>query len=531
MNQARLARQRAGKSTRSTARGRSSHQQAAYKRSQHQKEGNHLIIHRKRWYRYYYNDDDRQAGLLSEYQEETIKQGLLVQCTPNGDHLYSYFPNILSFLQYEAHFSLENRGFFETVLATVKQKPRFDLDVKVSENKAIFDSIPDKSVDHIMEDLITYLVWGIIQVLADVNVKLDLSTDILMFTSHGEDKRSFHIVIDNYCHEDFEEAKHFYKLVMRKLSEAQMPAIFIPWIDHSVYSKLQQFRMEGSQKYKSGRIKQLKPEWTYGSVDPVTIVTDLSKHLASIKSLKKEDQEILHFPQAQERYAGFSASLLTNTGYCETLPSFIPLSDRMETPMGCLTIHDDMAKQAIELLAEKMGTQVGASDFPFALKKISSGGIIVLKRLFSSHCQICDREHEAENPFMYIIKDMVFFNCRRNMENRSIKVGEFVNIEEEIAKGPTDEELRSMDFVIPTVGKDGKSISSSDKSTKKEYEPDRSPEISTCLAELKRIAIGDIDLGRSRKGKLIDPMSKHKHIRAENDIDISIFKTESWSVS
>jgi hypothetical protein len=87
------------------------------------------------------------------------------------------------------------------------------------------------------------------------------------------------------------------------------------------------------------------------------------------------------------------------------------------------------AKQAIELFAENMRTKVGAANFPFALKSISSDGIIMLKRLSSANCPICDRAHKSDSPFMYIIKNTVFFNCRRNSENRSIKVGDLMNIE------------------------------------------------------------------------------------------------------
>lgn len=487
----------------------------------YQKEKNHLIIHYKRWYRFYYNDDDRKAGLLSEYEEDTIKEGLLVQCTPNGEHLFAYFPNILSFLQYESNFKPEDRGFFETVLADVKQKPRFDLDVKLSEHRELFDSIPDKTVDQIMDDLIAYLIWGILQVMAEVDIQLDLSKDVLIFTSHGEDKRSFHVVIDNYCHEDCGEAKRFYKRVMKKLAEINMPHFFAQWIDHAVYSKLQQFRMEGSQKYKSGRIKRLKSEWIYGSTDPITVVTDLSAHRASIEELSADDKEILYFPQAQDRFTTFRASLLTNTGYCIVLPSF-QTDDDIDKPIGCLAIHDDMAHQAVEMLAEWMGTQVGSPNFPFAFNKLLSNGIIVLKRLFSSHCSVCGRPHDGDNPFMYIIHNRVFFNCRRHIDNKSIKVGNMVDVEEEIRTGPTDEELRSMVFTIPTVDRHGRVIESGETvgTVDKNQSVKDAPAKSGDIFELSQIASGVVQLGRVKKGS----NDKHRHIRREGGtVDLSAF--------
>ena len=91
--------------------------------------------------------------------------------------------------------------------------------------------------------------------LNDFNVIIDISTDILIFTSHNENKKSYHIIIDHYYHMNNLEAKAFYNEIISKISPN-----FTKFIDHSVYSSIQQYRIVGSQKVNSNRPKIIKLE-------------------------------------------------------------------------------------------------------------------------------------------------------------------------------------------------------------------------------------------------------------------------------
>jgi hypothetical protein len=317
-----------------------------------------------------------------------------------------------------------------------------------------------------MVDMITYLVWAIQESLQQMDQPLNLEKDILLFSSHGENKRSYHLVVNNYCHSDCDEANRFYRVVINK-----MPEFFRRWIDHTVYKSLQQFRMEGSQKVGSGRIKRLIPTWIYGYQ---YITTNLDFHVTAIDQLNDDDKRVIWADQSKARYATLHAAILTNTYYCTVLPDFaalLPLEDTKLPAEYNGGVTDDRALAAIQILAEGMGCSMYSSKFPFRFSKVVAGGLIILKRNLPSYCDVCERRHENENPFIYIVKGNVFFDCRRHPDGLRKKVGYIpeeddtlissASQEEASASDPSPEELSTMTFTVPTVDFEGRVISSS----------------------------------------------------------------------
>lgn len=444
-----------------------------YKPHQSTKKSPYYELKGRRWYYYYLSQKDKSGkinkspnnrpkiGLLDEYDENAIKEGVLVQFTPPHLHLFSYFHTIIDFMQYEANFKLEDRGFFETVLGQCKQKPHFDLDVNLIEHATVLAEVKDKNTDQIMDDMITYLVCSIQQAFNEMNLVLNLERDILLFSSHGEKKRSYHLVVNNYCHRTCDEADRFYKVIVRK-----MPPLFHRWVDHSVYKSIQQFRMEGSQKVGSGRIKQIMTKWSYGGK---IVKTDLNTHWQMINQLNENQKKIIWANEAKLRYSILNAALLMNTSYCKVLPDFIVLlpAEEIKLPSEYSNgVDDNRALAAVELLAESMGLSLYSQNFPFQFKKVVAGGLIVLKRNQASYCKACERIHDNENPFMYIIGGNVYFDCRRHPENKRTKVGYVPGDDEEIKDDtPSPDELDKMNFTIPTVNSFGKVLSNTSSSS------------------------------------------------------------------
>lgn len=439
----------------------------------------YYILKNKRWYYYYlnqkndnYKKTDRKIGLLDEYDETTMENGLVIQLTTSQSQysklrLFSYFSSIVDFMRYESEFNIRDRGFFETTLGQYKQKPRFDLDIDTKEDETIIKSVQDKNIDQLMEDMITYIVFGIKRTFETFELTLNMEEDILLFSSHGKHKRSYHIVINNYCHKNCEEADNFYKVVVR-----HVPPFFHRWIDHAVYKSLQQFRIEGSQKIGSDRIKRLNYKWKYGpkdihtkiDMDVVDKLNDSDKII--LNSIKNESNSI------KERYAILYASLLTNVYHCKILPDFSKLLPLEETKLPneyLNNIDSDIAIAGLHILADRMGINISSSKFPYKFKKIVAGGIIILERKMSSYCDVCDRIHDKENPYMYIINGVVYFDCRRNQYNKRTKIGQVYKsddgydiTDQNLTYMPTLKELDDMDFVIPTVDENG-NILSNDK--------------------------------------------------------------------
>ena len=464
----------------------------------------------RKWYYYYLSQRNSsnvgtRVGLLDEYNEEQLKKGLVVQCTPPKLHLFSYFNSIIEFLQYEAQFPMEERGFFETVLGQCEQKPHFDLDVNLIESATKLETIKDKTTDEIMSDMIIYIIFSISKAFEIMNRELNLSKDVLIFTSHGENKRSYHIVIDNHCHSNCEEANRFYQVVLQNV-----PEVFHQWIDHSVYKSLQQFRMEGSQKIRSGRIKKLETEWVYGSQ---LIKTDINDHRKTLNDLSEEDRGMLWNEESIERYIRLHASLLMNTNHCRVLPDFIallPIENYILPNEYTNGIDDELALNSVQLLAETMGYNIHSDTFPFSFNKVVSGGIILLKRKRSSYCSICERTHENENPYMYIVNNTAYFDCRRNDRGLRLKIGKLNNE----SSDNSNEDLTSdnsmineqtsadssvdMNFTIPTVDTNGQILDNT-KIDSSKINMDNNCKSEDILKQLSDMSRG-IDIGtRSKK--------------------------------
>lgn len=75
-----------------------------------------------------------------------------------------------------------------------------------------------------------------------------------------------------------------------------------------------------------------------------------------------------------------------------------------------ITLSDDQLNEAKEIVLEKM------TDFTF-YRELS--GIICLARKQRGECDICHREHEHENAYVYVTPDYrIWFCCRRTVEGR-----------------------------------------------------------------------------------------------------------------
>ncbi|ORX82817.1 hypothetical protein BCR32DRAFT_326670 [Anaeromyces robustus] len=90
----------------------------------------------------------------------------------------------------------------------------------------------------------------------DFKLKLEekLNTEVLIYISNDIEKKKFscHLVILGYYAKNHEECFSLC-YALRELADE----ILIPYIDFSVYKKIQSFRLEGSTKYGDIRFKYL----------------------------------------------------------------------------------------------------------------------------------------------------------------------------------------------------------------------------------------------------------------------------------
>lgn len=307
------------------------------------------LINRE-WY-YNYIKKEGKLTLSDIYTEEEVNDGLLISLRYKGSKLFSLFRDYIEFLEYNDKVIESKRCFFEVILGQKKQKPRFDIDIEKVGN---------------LEEMGNKVVTKLINTFVDIIQDIDFKKDLMIFTSHSDTKRSFHIVINNYYHNNNLEAREFYNIIKSKIDGK-----YSKYIDHAVYSKFQQFRVLGSQKEDSNRPKIQLMSFKKLTFSPVT----------------------------------FRESLVTYTKNCKYIKGIVVKESLCHNIDG-LDLSSNTIDEIMKLIPDETLTISNVK-----------GQMIMLRNNKGYYCSACDTTHEHENPFMLLIGNSVFFNCRRYENN------------------------------------------------------------------------------------------------------------------
>lgn len=351
-------------------------------------------------------DGKRKIGLFTDHPRSTLGKSLVISLshydnkTQKEFRLFSYFKSYLDYGIYHSKLPPEERCFYEIILGENNQKPHFDIDIDNSFNEINGDEVRDNLID------------AIIEVLKEKGVSINVHKDILIYTSHSmatekKRKQSYHVIIDNHCHVNNIEAKAFYY----KVTEHVKPE-FEKWIDSAVYSSLQQFRTSESRKINTTRVKTFQPIWRYHDIE-----------------IKYEYPEEPDSPE-HAFVMQLESSIIGYTGNCRFLPPFDPKPDQIKSYQDTDDVTHEEATEAIKLVGLAGKIDPSDSRFPYKFLGIN-GPIVMLKRIKSSKCKLCDRIHENENPYLLVVGEekSVYFHCRRAANGKSLFLGKLSPLE------------------------------------------------------------------------------------------------------
>jgi len=296
----------------------------------------------------------------------------LIVALKKNNYLFSIFDTYLEFYRYLKSIPIYERCFFEVIPGNIQQKPRFD--IEITDKHPSFEKYTINGFDTALDNIIKSIL--------SVEPRINIEKDILLFDSSGKNKISYHIVINNFFHNDKTEAKYFYDKVMENL-----PRDYCTFIDKSVYSSMQQFRIINSQKYQTGRIKKLVHEWKF---EKKTI------HVEYPEPPENEDHKNI---------MELGMSLITQTNDCLLIPINI---QKNFTEIILEDLEKDQVTKAFELLKHEID-----SENVYEISEVKES-VIILKRLKPSFCKTCKRIHEAENGFILVINNYAYYSCRRS---------------------------------------------------------------------------------------------------------------------
>ena len=366
----------------------------------------HVDPRGKKWYSLFSSDKNVDGVYLTrDYPRSKLHDKLVVQAETRTGRKFAVFDNYIDFNKYQRLIDEQYRCFFETVLGEYPQKAKFDLDIKPIIIDGNIINLNDM-INH--EKIKDNLIISILKVLTENSIYFEIEKDILLFTSHSKEtyagdvseainsnsKRSYHVIIDNLCHSNNLEAEAFCFMVQSCMDEN-----WAKYLDTTVYKSLQQFRILGSQKKGSGRVKKFCEQWKLQE-------TLIEYHY------KQELKDVID----KELYQ-LNAAMISNCGYCRYFPIF---RSTINPGIGIKRNYDNIedipeesARNALNVLAKSANITVLDPIFPYRLRKIN-GNLLDLKRIRPSRCIICERIHDNIDPFI-IIKNSneVHYGCRR----------------------------------------------------------------------------------------------------------------------
>ena len=371
-----------------------------------------LYIHNKRWYFHLVSKDQeykRGRALMDDYRLSDIVGHLVICYTPkrlphqytlfvnkkgNTGRIYAYFSSYIEFFHYLKYFQNIDKNFYEIIFGEFAQKPHFDIDIDQNVCQSLYPNLDYITIGQQLKD-------SVITACREIIPTLNIEKDVLLYSSHGATKQSYHIVINNYYHDTNIEAKAFYEEVCLKI-----PA-YKEFIDHSVYSPRQQFRVLGSQKTSSQRPKLFNQEFEY--LD--TIYTH--QYIENVENVDFWTLTML------------AESLVSFTSNCKYIPSLVK-EKLYEYNYSSLDLSEDIIHQCLEMLKNKMEEEGYRCPFSFLE---AEGSLILLRREAPSTCPICKRNepHEHENSYMFIYDSKLYWDCRRSEGKPKFFVG-YINI-------------------------------------------------------------------------------------------------------
>lgn len=408
-----------------------------------------------KWYSFLNPQQDPKNKGKSLHENVTIEKNNIVICQKLKYLSFTCFPTYLDFVKYMLiETPLETRCFYELIPGNSPQKPYFDIEFFTSKTASAPEYVdghlvlPEEEADEAIRELVQLIQKEI----------PDLTTNkshILVFTSHKDDKRSYHIVVEGFYFSDNKSNKLFSEKI-RKNMKKEWQGI----IDSSMYKSMQQFRIAGCCKFETDRFKVINRELTVNGYFPPKVNPDGTLKYRNGWIPKVEPESDNH-----KALLLIEASLITQVSGAQMLPAlldekeqnseFLRSGERKQYSEAFEPLTSENIKEALTLCYKVAGMEYGDPRFPYSyMRTIEDNGessIILLKRHFASQCRICNRVHEHENPFLIIagIERDIYLDCRRNEKGKKFYVGKL---------GPTSKGKKIIQETINSFTENSKSI-------------------------------------------------------------------------
>ncbi len=302
---------------------------------------------------------------------------ITISVQSTGTFVDIQFPTFPKFAEW--HLNQRFSCHYEIIKGT--QNAYFDIDGKAGESRSAVDGGIDRSrpaidggdrsrsaVDGRADDLDT-IAAKVVSYFRSMAPTLA----VLCYSSSDSTKASYHVVVRGVHFASHLSCGKNAKLAMTGQAG----------FDDKVYTSVRKFRLLGSRKIDSTRIKRFTKVINLGyySDDELARLNDdpiFALHESMVSIVETRRSQLVDDPTAP-------------TAYPSTAATWTPT----------------MIANAVAAVNERMP---GA----YTYRDLSANGILNLKRLKPASCQICDRIHDNEGAFVVIRRQRMVFYCRRD---------------------------------------------------------------------------------------------------------------------
>lgn len=343
-----------------------------------------------------------KKSLYSFYDKETIYNSFIIARQNNEKrYFFCLFPNIGDYYEFYNNIKDEFKTMFEIIHGNKKQKPKFDIDISLSE----LSNIDPNDYLKKGQDILNTLLLSLLSIMP----YLDISKDIIICTSHDLNpggKLSYHIILPFYYHMNNIQAKAFYDKVL-----LNVPYEYKKFIDHSVYKSIQQFRLLGNTKPNTNRIKIFNKNWTFNNYMVNYEYTEEYKNI-----INKSDEFFVQFLLSLVSFIPQNS---------KPMPEYeVKINNKTEIHFKGFVKVEKIYELLLNFSSQMNQRKLTINQLPFEIQE-NKDNMILLKRTRPSFCVLCNRVHEHQNPYLLVFgtNGAVYYNCRRNENNRSMFIG------------------------------------------------------------------------------------------------------------
>ena len=331
-----------------------------------------------RWYNLLVEPKDGSNKPFLFKTENVTRDNVLI-CQETKHRIFARFEDVTELMKFISTVKYSHNCFYEIIRGNHPHKWYTDIDIILEDSGVESDNAKCVLPAWETVEVVKCVKSALLKLLPMIKEE-----DIAVSSSNGKNKHSYHIILDKWCVANKDESKAIFQMVVD-----EMPDRYKAALDPVVYKSIQQFRLYGSHKYESDRVKVFRE--------------DLSTWKPQGKALNEEHLEKL-------RFLGF---LVGNVRSCNYLPSYV--REKVYNYLGDDSpLEKDEVKEAMRIFRTTFQNN-GVFTYLSHDKKF-----ITLKRNSPSYCQRCQRTHENENPYLLVVGEerCVLFDCRRADPNQ-----------------------------------------------------------------------------------------------------------------